>query len=509
MNSKIIVFAVSALGLLVALFLGIAVGEGRQMHIAAVFAIMVGAPLLLSLGKNYWYLIPASLVSGLPAIPFGGRNIELSELCIALCFGIFITRVAFKLDKIVIWRPTHIPIYLFAGWVLFIFSLYPVGLAVFGSATIGARFYVQLVLAFMTFLIIASREITRNDCKWLIFIILFGSAVNTSYLIISHFVFGSADYILNHESDTTDFYSWHQHISVPVMAGVYFLFAWKKPRDILGFRNPFLLFLYILAIGITLFSGKRMAIIAVLIAPIVSALVYRQYTYLIAGAFLAIAFFLTMIFGHGELFKLPLQMQRTLSWLPAKWDSEFQYMAGGRDDFRESLRRSAMENINRYPFIGRGFAIEYSEIIGQISAMHHVGGAERLALPMAIGRAWHNTWLGYAADFGIPLSVIQGILYLTVLIIAFKTSRAYPFGSLQSIVSIYILIFTVRDLLASHTSGHSAQDAYARWWMYGLLFSLYAGTKVKALVKADTLNSREVFLERLSKKKPTPVNARV
>jgi hypothetical protein len=183
-------------------------------------------------------------------------------------------------------------------------------------------------------------------------------------------------------------------------------------------------------------------------------------------------------------------------------------MAAGRDPFREALRRFAMENIERYPIVGRGFAIEYSEVIGQIGASRYLGGDDMQAAPYAIGRAWHNTWLGYAADFGIPLSVIQGILYLTVLIIAFKTSRAYPFGSLQSIVAIYILIFTVRDLLASHTSGHSALDAYARWWIYGLIFALYAATQSKSSKKRETSNPRELFLERLSRKKPTPVNAR-
>jgi sigma54-dependent transcription regulator len=119
------------------------------------------------------------------------------------------------------------------------------------------------------------------------------------------------------------------------------------------------------------------------------------------------------------------------------------------------------------------------------------------AAPYAIGRAWHNTWLGYAADFGIPFSVIQGILYLTVLFVSFKASRLLPFGSHRSIISIYILIFTVRDLAASHTSGHSALDAYSRWWMYGLLFAIYAtlpGSK-KSHSKAQP-NNREPLLQR-------------
>jgi len=359
----------------------------------------------------------------------------------------------------------------------------------------------------VAFLIIASREITEKDCRWIIVFILGGSAINATYSIGSFFFFGQGDDILNPNADVDGFYTWHQSLATPAIAAVFLLFAWKKPREILGFRNPVLFLTYILAIALTLFSGKRMALIDVLAAPFVSAVVYRQYTYVFAGCLLTIVFFLTVVFGHGELFKLPLQMQRTLSWLPAKWDSEFQYMTAGRDPFREALRRFAVQNIERYPIFGRGFAIEYSEIIGQIGASRYLGGDDMQAAPYAIGRAWHNTWLGYAADFGIPLSVIQGILYLTVLIIAFKTSRAYPFGSMQSIVAIYILIFTVRDLMASHTSGHSALDAYARWWMYGLIFALYAAKKAKLITKNEPGQCVQ-FPVSHSFKKSTPVSAR-
>jgi hypothetical protein len=479
-NSKILVFALSALGIVMAFFMGRAAGQGQLMHIALVFGVMIGAPLLLSLGKNYWYLIPASLLSGLPAIPFGGRNIGLAELSIALCFGIFITRVAFKLDKIVLWRATHIPIYLFMVWVAFIFSLYPVGLAVFGSATMGARFYVQLVLAFMAFLIVSSREITAQDVKWIIGFILACSVVSCVYNIISYFIFGPGDEIINPESEAGGFYTWHQNIAGPALAAAFLLFAWKKPSEILGFRNPLLLLIYILAIVISLFSGKRTAFGAVLLAPLISAIVFRQYFYLVVGALFALVFSGFVILGHGSAFVFPLQVQRTLSWLPADWDSEFRNMEGGGDAFRASLRRFAMENIERYPIVGRGFAIDYSELIAQISATRNIGGVDSLASPYAIGRAWHNTWLGYAADFGIPLSVIQGLIYLTALIVSFRASRSFPFGSAQSIFSIYVLIYTVRDILASHAVGHTAWDAYNRWWMYGVLFCLFSTINYRA-----------------------------
>jgi hypothetical protein len=489
MNSKILVFALSALGIVMAFFMGRAAGQGQLMHIALVFGVMIGAPLLLSLGKNYWYLIPASLLSGLPAVPFGGRNIELAELSIILCFGIFISRVAFKLDKLVLWRATHIPIYLYIGWVLFIFCLYPVGLAVFGAATMGARFYIQLVLAFMAFIVIASRELTEKDCKWMIGFILAGSFVSSTYYITSFLLFGPGDEILNPGSDTEGFYTWHQNIAGPALAATFLLFAWKKPSEVLGFKNPLLLLIYLCAIVLVLLSGKRTALAAAFLAPLVAAIVFRQYFYLFAAGLLAVLFSGIVVWGHGSAFVFPLQVQRTLSWMPAQWDSEFRHMESGADSFRASLRRFAVENIKRDPIIGKGFAIEYSEIIGQMMATRYVGGGDSQAAPYAIGRAWHNTWLGYAADFGIPLSFVQALIYITVLIVSFRAARSFTIGSPQLILSIYILIYTTRDILVSHVVGHSSLDAWHRWWMYGLLFSLFASIKFKKiLVSKNSIN---------------------
>lgn len=489
MNSKIIVFGVSALGILLAFFMGRAAGQGQLMHIALVFGVMIGAPLLLSLGKNYWYLIPASLLSGLPAIPFGGRNIDLAEVCIALCFGIFVTRVAFKHDKLILFRKTHIPIYLFLAWVLFVFCLNPVGFAVFGSATMGARFYAQIALAFCAFLVVTSREITEKDCKWIIVFIVLGTCINTFYSVASFFLFGPGDEILNPNADAEGYYTWHQNLASPAVSVAFLLFAWKKPSQVFTFRDLRFLVLYLLTIVVVLLSGKRLAVIGVFLAPMVSAFVFRQYFYIVSTLFLSSFLIAGIMFTHGDLFKFPLQIQRSLSWLPAEWDPEFHDMAGGRDPFRESLRRYALENIKRDPIIGKGFAIEYSVIIAQINSSRYLSGNDMQAAPYAIGRAWHNTWLGYAADFGIPLSVIQGILILVVLWAAFYSSRNQPLGSFKSILSIYLFIFFFRDLVGSHTGGHSALDAFSRWWMYGVLFAIVSGIQKRPVRKPEMLTT--------------------
>jgi hypothetical protein len=499
MNSKIIVFATMAVGILVALFLGMAVGEGRKLHIAAVFAVMVGAPLLLSLGHRFWYLIPLSLASGLPAIPFSGRSIMLAEVCIPICFAIFITRTAFKLDKIVVWRSTYIPIYLFMAWVFFIFILNPVGIAAFGSATMGGRFYFKLGLAFMAFLIMASRRYTEQDCKWIAFSLMGGAILKAGYEIVKFVLFGAGDEILNPNADDGGSYTWHQVLSLPAVAFAFLLFAWKKPSDIFTLRNPLLSFLYITAILLALFSGKRMGIAAVLLAPVVSAFIYRQYAYILTGGLAALLFAGIVILGHGKAFTFPVQMQRALSLLPADWDYKLQHMEGGRDPFRESLRRFAIENIKRDPIIGQGFSVEYSTVIAQIMATRYLGGEDSQAAPYAIGRSWHNRWLGYAADFGIPLSIIQAILYLTVVVVAFKSQAALTNNTYLKTTILFILIYTARDLMASHTSGHTANDAYNCWWMYGFLFAVYAAQTAPKKTPSIHVDKKDFLLGKISR----------
>jgi hypothetical protein len=148
-------------------------------------------------------------------------------------------------------------------------------------------------------------------------------------------------------------------------------------------------------------------------------------------------------------------------------------MRGGTDDWRAELRYWASENVRRDPLIGKGFAIDLSETVNAILAQQRGGAIDVQVAAYAIGRAWHNTWIGYAADFGIPLSIIQGILYLTIIVMSYRCFKYYGNKSYFGAFGIFLLIFTIRDLMASHTSGHSALDAWQRWWMYGILVSIY------------------------------------
>jgi O-Antigen ligase len=459
------------LGLAMAVFMGSAVGSQDFQKVIMVLGAGMGIATFLILGKNYWMLIPFSLGASFPVLPLGGRSLEFPELAIAGCSLFFALRVASRKEKLQVFRTVNIPVLLFVAWVGMVFIMNPVGLAMLGSQAGGARFYIKLALAFAAFLIMSSRDYTEKDIRWIFGFLIFGACFSL--------VYGFAEYaIAGPRVDPTtglvgdEFYTWHQLLAGPPLTIVFLIFARWKPGDIFSLQRAGLLLIYGLCVAMVLLSGKRMALLAVFLAPLVSAIMYRQTVALIAGLTLAIVAVGGLVAGQGEYFRLPLGVQRTLSWLPGDWDPEFQAMKGGRDDFREDLRRYAMDNIKADPWIGRGFAVNIAETISAVSITTQ---GDLSTIAMALGRSWHNAWLGYAADFGIPLSIIQGVVYLWILVLSAKVFLHYGNHSLFGVFALYVLIFSVRDLVASHTSGHTALDAWGRWWMYGVIVSIHAG----------------------------------
>jgi hypothetical protein len=164
-----------------------------------------------------------------------------------------------------------------------------------------------------------------------------------------------------------------------------------------------------------------------------------------------------------------------LSALPAQWDAEIgTTYGGGRDEFRDELRRQALKEIKLDPWIGEGYKIDLS--VGQaLSAQYATRGGdiELQVMPFAMGSAWHNTWLGYAADFGIPLCVIAALIFFFIIRTSYRLAGRLPPRTMRATLSAYIFFSATTLLLRSHTSGHTALDPFSVWWSYGALVSIW------------------------------------
>lgn len=460
------------LGLGLAAFIGSAVGNQDMQKVTTILGFCALAGVILFLGKDYWMLVPFSLGARFPALPLGGRALEFPETAIAICTIVYWIHLATRKEKWPTFRAATTPFVLFMGWVVFIFCLYPVGLAFLGAGVGGARFYIKLVLAFASFFILYNRIYSERDLRWIIGLMIFGTVFSV--------VYGAAEFVL--AGPTVDqstgmvveeFYTWHQLLSFPAITLAFLIFARWSPREVFGVQRPLVIAGYAFCIFIAMLSGKRMGLTAVLLAPAVSAVVHKQFIYLVLAALMVGGSMGFLVVGQGQWFNLPLTAQRSLSWLPGDWDPELDAIKGGTDEWREALRYLAAEQIKRDPIIGRGFSINMSETMASISRQELGGGMEIQVAAYALGRSWHNTWLGYAADFGIPLSIIQAALMLTMLVVSLRAYKFFGRRTAAGVFCMYVFIFTVRDVIASHTSGHTSFDAFDRWWMYGIVIALY------------------------------------
>jgi hypothetical protein len=452
--------------------LGSAIGGQDFQKVAMFIGLGAGIATFLALGKHYWLLIPFSLGAKFPALPIGGRSLEFPELAIAGCSLFFLLRLATRKEKLLLFHSVNIPYLLMMAWIIMVFTLNPIGLAMMGSSIGGGRFYLKLGLAFASFIILSNRVYSEKDLKWVLGLLVFGAFFGMTYGIADYFL-GGSQIDPNTGMVIEGFYTWHQVLSWPAFTISFLVFARWTPREVFGFQRPGILLLYFGCFILVLLSGKRMGLAAVLLAPAISAIMNRQFVYFPIA--LATIFMVVTVFvgGQGHFFNLPLVAQRTLSWLPGDWDPELESIRGGTDDWRAEVRRVALANIQRDPWIGRGFAIDISETLTAIGMQRFASDVEVQAAAYALGRSWHNTWLGYAADFGIPFSIMQGVLWISVLILAARCFKHFGNQSMLGVFSLYVFIFTCRDLMASWTSGHSAVDAFERWWMYGVLVAIY------------------------------------
>jgi hypothetical protein len=463
----IIATVVSLIG---AAIFGMAAGEGNFFIIYLGLILAGLAVIMIHLGSRYWLVIPFSFVCQLPFVPVSDKLIELPELVSVVGLAVFLVRYALKQQKFTMFRKEHVPVQLYAAWALLVFVNNPVGLAEMGASVGGFRFYAKIGLALISFIIMANQEIGENECRWIFMMILVGSAVaEIQDIVFFFFPFGTGS--SGPVIDPSSYYSWHQALAIFPTTVILLIFSRYRASQIFSMRRIWVLGVFLLCLVMIVLSGKRAALAFVPITALCAAVARREFGYALlwlAGAAVAVAI---VVIGHGDLFRLSLTAQRALSFLPARWDIELQYTEYGQDDFRAILRTMAREKIARDPWIGTGYKVDM-HLVQQLTNQQTTGGVEAQALPNAIGSSWHNTWLGYAADFGIPASILVGIIYLFFLYRSWRTYRQSPADSLVHALALYIFLFTIRDLITTHTGGHSATDAFTRWWMYGTLVSL-------------------------------------
>ena len=462
-------------GCALAVYAATETAAGNTRTLILVFAAIVGGIFIINLKENFWLILPVGLSLNLPTIPLGFRQISSQELAITLATLLFILRIAMHNQPIKLRPIWSWPIFFFLACVALSFTLHPVGLWAFGSNSGGARFYVQIALAFSAFLILSSIVPKERHLKFILIACLVGNLITAGWNVLCYFLFPAFTWLTttpNAFADEESFYSWHQALS-RVSLPVYTFISVSMPFSrLFSAKNifwsiPCLLLCFL----VTALSGKRGAMAMMFVFPLIIALARKEYLFLLLGGFVGTVLISVAVLGQGRLFVLPLAAQRTLVNLPGQWDDRVLAQTTGldkeeQDVFRSMMKKKAWEIIKDKPLTGRGLSIDLKDMIALIQMNTGTNVKEMDAL--AAGSSWHHKWLGISADIGIPAAVLYGFFSLQMLILyALLIVRTRGQGWYYAF-SLFQFCFIVRFILLSTTGGHTADSPLEEWWIYGI-----------------------------------------
>lgn len=436
-------------------------GNVNRFGMAA--AIVAGIAVILALDQYYWILFPFLCNVGIkiPGLPFSG-----DELGCFVLIGCYFVRLATKRSGRILFTRELLIVYPIFFWICGIWYANPTGLAILGSTTIGARFYIKILLGFFSMHVLSSFVFQEKECR-LFFYTLFGGALFSTF---TNAIGGGLEESLATEGGDVG--------SRYYLLGFSVLYALMFSRYSLSqmFSSLGLFLVTSVSALATIASGKRKAFASLLLLPLLRAILTRRDRMLTAVCvFVAFFFLCFFVAGHGALWEVPKPMARSLAVVFPSMKSAYGGLEGTKDTFRENMQKLAKESIRQNPWFGlKGFALDRNSIAWIVSSSSTISGYAGHAFT----RNWHSTWLGFAADFGIPSVFLYGLFAFYSFFWSIRLIRRIPrYNVFQFAIAFYVVWSFSQSLLFSYGSGHSAVTPYWLWPQYGILLAIANGLK--------------------------------
>lgn len=348
LNEFVMATTVVVLGVVAAIMCGRLAGTGQNSWLWIGAAAVIYIITCFTLRSNIWLLIPMFWIcSGqLNSVP---GHLPFRDLIVIGAVGYFFTLKAFKVIKT---RPkyTWLDIFLWVN-LLYVVSLYlrfPVGVNAFGSDIVGGRVYLEIIFAVGGYWVLNQVMITPKQAK--IFPLLlcavsgFLAVVNTiTYIFPSTAptlgkLYGGVDPESYRREESGEAYN-EEDVRTEYLAGVgasMSSLGWTyfSPLTLI---NPMYIWRFLLMVVAFIFclkSGHRITMPSMAITLLLAAYFRRGMAAAFIIMLIAIPPAVLVIAGQGTLYELPESAQRTLCFLPGKWDPEVVNSAEDSTDWR-------------------------------------------------------------------------------------------------------------------------------------------------------------------------------
>lgn len=437
--------------------------SGNNKYFLIIVAFFILSALLLRMDKYYWvlaaFLFGISNGRNLPIIRFSGG--EFGSI-VLICM--YFVRQSLHRENVQQSNMCFVGAALpFIIWMCFVWTLHPAGMQVLGGESMGGRFYILVFLSFAAMFCFSKMSLGERDSKLLVFAICFG------YLsfVLDVLVKGGARSLFSGGART------HYEVLRLSFIAPAFLCRYSiselivHPRALIPFTMCFVL---------SVWSGNRTAAARTAIVGFLSPFFLKRNRKInVILLFIAVYIVGFLAIGQGRLWNLPYSVQRSFSFLPAKWTDPRVLNAGFNDDFRAEMRKFARAEISRNPLTGRGgFAIDsealrwlyFTRINRGVGSGHSLTGN------------WHNVWLGFAADFGIPLSIAWAVFIGVFLVYGYRMFHDFTPGSWAQSAYLYLYLLGVVEFINSFfNGGHSAMTPALYFPWAGMMIAIHNGNE--------------------------------
>jgi len=485
--NKIILFIVTALGILSAVIVGAAVGNQDMLALVAFGLGVFAIGLAVTLREKIWIVIPLfwSMSGKLTMVPL---PFSVSDLSIIYATAVGIILYAMQRPKISsISFLLYAAIFLNIALIIAIYLNNPVGIRSMSSELVGGRKYFNIALGFCAFLVIS---LHAKDAKWLAripLLFLAGAFISTGFAAVTYYIPATAPILFRIYSGVTvqdsgtlgmDYFdrpTFFADLANPLWLA---LCCYFRPTTLLSPTNPIRFVLAIAAGIMLLLSGFRTAIVgAIANFSISSFFQKRTRDAIIVGVIGMVA--VGMISAtHGTFYTLPLSAQRALTFLPGEWDSQVQKDADFSSQWRFEMWDYALNSsyIQNW-WIGDGFGFKLSEL----TVMESKNTALSTQDIMLISGALHSGPLSTLRHAGITGIFFLYVLFFVLAFYAFqlmrKTSPTNPLSPAILFIGIPLLLQPVWYTLVFGSYDSILPSCFLN---AGLLTALYVAAKNKS-----------------------------
>lgn len=321
---------VLTIGIVMAIVISFWIVDQQLLLLGILTGVMLTVVVAVGLQRNAWLLILVCwpIVGNIYVLPVPASIHDIS-IILATC-GYITYRVLIGSNARRPWGILETLVAINCAYVAFTFALHPAGVRALGAGTMGARSYINMLLALCAYWVIVhlpeSYQSVTKAPLWMMGGMVFITVIN---LVV--YIFPSTTRFVLPFYGGIDTSSLFSSVSAAEPEAKRFIqlgsFGLMLVQVLVAYYPPQTLFnplrwrcyLFLLAIAGILASGFRNTLLFAMVSVVLASIFQRSWRQLVVMGVAGMASIAMLTFGQGRFFQLPLTAQRALSFLPGQW----------------------------------------------------------------------------------------------------------------------------------------------------------------------------------------------